>query len=307
MSSQPRTVGRKLLWIITTTILLLIIIAILASIVGGGAMGFSELNRSFASLQTQIDANEQNLESLQSLVNSEFDVAAPRQQQEALDVLQEDVSRLQADLAMDLDTQEQKLTILEETLTTAVSNASTTESSVSDGLLVLQDDLIETNSRVDGLGGEVDSIQSELQAVNTAVASLETAVGEKEISAEELQYTFALFHTWEMITRARLRLLETNYGLAESDIEQALRAVDYLVETREEDDSNNLRVIQTRLALALSNLPARPEEANNDLDIAWNEIDQLLLVIAFPDADTAVFSTSASEEIEVTATPESDN
>ena len=72
MSSQPRSVGRRLLWVITTTILLLLILVLLASIAGGGAFGLAELNRSLSNLQSQIDVNEQNLAALQSTIDVEF-------------------------------------------------------------------------------------------------------------------------------------------------------------------------------------------------------------------------------------------
>ena len=306
MSSQPRSVGRRLLWVITTTILLLLILALLAAITGGGAFGLAELNRSLSNLQSQIDANEQNLAALQSTIDAEFETAAPRQQQETLDVLQADVSQLQSDLTLDLDTQEQRLAQLERALATAVSNANTTEASIGDGLLVLQDDLNETNSRIDDLGGQIDAVQSDLEAASVNVSTLETAVTENQLSPDTLQETIALFRIWELIARARLRLLENNFGLAASDIEQALYTADFLIETREaaEQDTNDLSIVQTRLALALSNLPDTPSQAISDLEFAWNRVDQMLLLIAFPDENTAVlFSAPEEDTTSGTATP----
>lgn len=310
MSSQPRSVGRRLLWVITTTILLLLILVLLAAIAGGGAFGVSEVNRSLNDLQAQIDTNEENLASLQAEVDAEFETAAPSQQLETLDVLQADVSQLQTDLATDLETQEQKLAQLEDALTTAVSNSTTAEASISDGLLVLQEDLNETNGRIDDLGGEIDAVQTDLETANSSVSSLETAVSENQLSPDVLQETITLFRIWELIARARMRLLENNFGLAESDIEQALYTSDFLIEKREAAgiDSEGLSIVQTRLALALSNLPETPEQAHNDLDIAWNEIDKMLLLIAFPEGDTAVLLSTPRENATPTPTPtESDD
>lgn len=327
MSAEPsRSVGRRIFWVITTTILILIFIAILVSLFGGGAFGVSELNRSFESLQTQIDANEQNLESLQSLVNSEFEAGAPRELQQDINNLQENVSSLdtdlatmQSDLANDLETQAEKLDALASSLATAVSDAEAMEANNSEGLLTLQTDLNQSNRRLDELGGELDALQADVDDANTAVSELETAYADNTITQEELQYMISLFRSWEMIARARLRLVENNFGLAEADAEQALRMIDFLIDHNAGENPDNLRIIQTRLALALSNLPDEPEQASTDLETAWNEIDKLLIIATFPEEEQGVILStipiseevtiedngSATEvEAEATATPE---
>ena len=326
MSAEPsRSVGRRIFWIITTTILILIFIAILISLFGGGVFGVSELNRSFDSLQTQIDANEQNLESLQSLVNSEFEAAAPSELKrevngllENVDTLDADLASVQSALASDLDTQAEKLDALENTLTTAVSDAEAAEASNSEGLLTLQTDLNQSNRRIDELGGTLDAVQANLEDSNTAVNQLETIYTENAITQEELQYTIALFRAWEMIARARLRLIENNFGLAEADAAQALRMIDFLIDNNDGENPENLRIIQTRLALALSSLPNDAEQANIDLETAWNEIDKLLIIVTFPEEAQAVIMSTmpisdesalddereGSAEVEATATPE---
>ena len=78
-----------------------------------------------------------------------------------------------------------------------------------------------------------------------------------------------------------------------------------------------LRIIQTRLSLALSNLPTEPEQASKDLETAWNELDKLLIIATFPEeAQDVILSTvptneenvedatKTSEDIEGTPTPE---
>ena len=65
--------------------------------------------------------------------------------------------------------------------------------------------------------------------------------------------------------------------------------------------------MQTRLALALSNLPESPDQAINDLEFAWNRVDQMLLLLAFPEEDTAVLLTAPVATGTPTATPTSDD
>ena len=58
-----------------------------------------------------------------------------------------------------------------------------------------------------------------------------------------------------------------------------------------------MRIIQTRLALALSNLPNQATQASIDLETAWNEIDKLLIIATFPEEEaTIILSTIPTNE-----------
>ncbi|MCA9956601.1 MAG: hypothetical protein KC434_17855, partial [Anaerolineales bacterium] len=83
-TNQPRSFSRRLWWIIRTTLLIFVLAVLVAAVVGGlgyvGYLGVLEIQRSNNSLAMRIDANEQNLNSLRDLVNTEFAQGNPEQQ-----------------------------------------------------------------------------------------------------------------------------------------------------------------------------------------------------------------------------------
>ena len=97
--------------------------------------------------------------------------------------------------------------------------------------------------------------------------------------AEELagwRRAVALFRAWEMIGRARLRLLENNLGLAATDIELAIVALDDLIEGESDQPSEDLIPIRERLVLAGVSLPDQPAATARDLETAWEALDAIV-------------------------------
>jgi len=117
-----------------------------------------------------------------------------------------------------------------------------------------------------------------------------------------------LFRVWELISRARLRLLEDNFGLARADTEQALRTMDFLLAAAPEEAETWQR-IQARLELALAALPDDPDMAAGDLESAWDALDELLTAMLLPELATAgslpedAGDSAAAEESTVEPTP----
>jgi hypothetical protein len=112
----------------------------------------------------------------------------------------------------------------------------------------------------------------------------------------------------QLLSRARLYLSQSNYGLAREDISAARSLLFSMLDTISSQKETGLRMVIERLDFALVNLPAYPVVAVYDLDIAW----QLLVddLPAAPELVTtpAVFATETPPEstptIEVTATPQ---
>jgi hypothetical protein len=306
--SRKRRLARSLGWILKTTFFLLIIMAFIFAFTGGSALGLTELQRSFASLETKVSANEANLNSLREFVNAEFERGDP-EQQVAIDGLRRDVDGLdneltavQEQLAADIARQSEQLTALETALTTAQTTAATQGAAIAtqeDALQALQGDSIAHGLLLDGLGGDMDALRLDLTAVNdnvtltaTEVLTLTAVANQQRQQTSEL---LTLFRVWEMITRARLRLLENNIGLAQTDLQTALLLIEsvrlqqlavadtaVLTQTAVLTPTNTISPndpylpLQTRLALAAANLPANPTIAVSDLELAWSELDTLL-------------------------------
>jgi hypothetical protein len=81
-----------------------------------------------------------------------------------------------------------------------------------------------------------------------------------------------------MLSRARLYLYESNFGLARLDVQAARDLLLSLQSDIATDKEAALGEVITRLDLALGNLPDFPVIAADDLNIAWQ-----LLVNGLPD------------------------
>lgn len=126
-------------------------------------------------------------------------------------------------------------------------------------------------------------IETEINARTEALAALERLQSELEeqnqtVSAE-LERQINLLKVMELLSRARLSMYQSNFGLARQDVQIAR---DLLAEV-EPDASGTLAeelgAVLLRLDMTLSNLPNFPVAASDDLDIAWQ-----ILLSGMPEA-----------------------
>lgn len=284
--------GRRLLRAFFVTLLTLAFLLVLGV---AGYFGTRELQRSFDSVSTRVSATEQSLALLRQQVD-EMIAQNPGQLgqiaglQGDLAALDERLVNLQA-AVMDQETAVADLSSAGEALATRATN-------LEGDLSAMQNDLITNTTQLDALGGELDAVRAEVVQFGDQVAGLEqsaiTAASQASVAIDtsqvvtltvgEVQDTLVLFRAWELVTRARLRLLENNLGLATDDIQLAADVVAALATTFPEEQAGLLAQAQTRLAQALANLPANPDGAALDLEQAWNELDAVLaLRIALPE------------------------
>jgi len=170
----------------------------------------------------------------------------------------------------------------------------------------LQTQVAETNSRLDAVDESIAAHTASLKKLDEMQAALEknVAAGDEKLTAE-LAREMALTRTIEYLSRARLYLSQSNFGLAREDVQSAR---DLLAGTQAENPNFKAQAVSQvlmRLDLALGNLPAFPVVAVSDVDIAL----QLLLGglpenLAFPSATpTPTPPASATPEASVTPTP----
>ncbi len=291
----------------------LAIVATLAMLVAlgvGGYFGFMELRRSFDTVQVQMNAMDRSVELLRSDVNTLM--GDDPQQISQMASIEADMSRLdirvtnlETALADDMAQQQVVLDALTAELETAVSTGSTLTSDVAalnTALTALQSDINENGSQIDSLGGQIDEAQTSIALLNEQQAIL-LATPEPGTELSETDRLLILFRLWELISRARFRLLENNSGLATSDIESAVRTVDLLLALQPEAES--MQKVQARLLLAFGNLPDSPELATSDLEAAWDELDAIFAeqVLSDLDADVSTEALAVSEDVESTLTP----
>ena len=110
-----------------------------------------------------------------------------------------------------------------------------------------------------------------LESLNEMQANL---LADNEATRTEMENQIGLLKSLELLSRARLFLYQSNYGLARQDVQIAR---DLLVELQlDATEFKTLEVAEVvfRLDLVLKNLPAFPVAASDDLDIAWQVLMQ---------------------------------
>jgi len=149
------------------------------------------------------------------------------------------------------------------------------------------------------LDGRVTGIETEIAAHTETLAALEEMQGTLQLQngaiTAELKRQVDLLKTMELLSRARLYMYQSNFGLAKKDAQTARDLLVTVQSNVPESPAVDLEAVLLRLDLALTNLPDFPVAASDDLDIAW----QILLGEA-PQPQPAVSETPTPE---ITSTP----
>ena len=313
-TNQPRSFSRRLWWIIRTTLLIFVLAVLVAAVVGGlgyaGYLGVLEIQRSNNSLAMRIDANEQNLNSLRDLVNTEFAQGNPEQQvqinqlENEVALLTRHLEELQATRDADTAVQTEQINTLQADLAAAIAaNGVLSEdlASVQEALVALQSDLNSTGGRVDELGGDVDRVRVQLSDLDDALTAFrEEAFVIHDQETADLAQSLTMLQLWGVLTNARLALLNDDVIGAETAVNQAQTLAASL--TAEPDSATELVLerLQTRLDLAVGSFATSLSTAAQDLEAASRE---LTLLLSGPETAELVEATTAVE----TQTPEAAN
>jgi hypothetical protein len=163
------------------------------------------------------------------------------------------------------DAGQRDLEALRADLETLQAGSTSIESTLETG----QDDLAAMQTRVADLSGQVDEYSLDVAALRAELS------GEK--SPTVLLHELQLVKAMELLTRARLVLVQNNLGLAQFDIQAGRRIlVDLQVEVPAYQSERIARIV-AHLDSALGRLPASPVAAADELEGAWQ-----LLVAGLP-------------------------
>ena len=319
-SSRPGFL-RRLWQAFVTLVKIVIVLVILVGLGAAGWFGYQELTRSFNSLSNRAEANLQRIDLLRKDIDTlQTDRTAQGNRLNSLENdlsgLDDEVGALTEQLTADLNRQNEMLTELEGQLSDLIASTGTISENVaalSSGVIALQGDVNENIAGVDELGGNVDVLSTDVSQLGDNFIALEsevTAVSEEAAGqVTQMGQALSLFRVWEMVYRARLRLLEQNFGLATGDVAIAQALLEALAAERSEEESEALLAVQQRLELAATNLPNDPNTAVRDLESAWEMLDGLLSeLLGEPEiglAETAVITptTTITATQPITSTP----
>ncbi len=149
-------------------------------------------------------------------------------------------------------------------------------------------------------------IAAHTDALATLTAQQQALAAQDTAAQAELQRQVDLMKALELLSRARLYLYQSNFGLARSDVQSARDLLAPLTRSAPEPLAVDVNAVILRRDLVLSNLPDFPVAAADDLDVAW----QILLggiptpqptLINTPSA-TAAATTTPAPEVTATAT-----
>lgn len=263
-------------------------LAVIAVVAYAGTLAYRELTRSFDSVQRAIEANEQRVDLLREETDAlmaaaptadagmdalaEGQARASQEMQELGETMMADLAA-QGELVAALQAQSELLLAQTETITGNVA-------ALNDGVRLLQEDLNENWTTTDAIGGSVDAVAGDVAFLQEEAVRLEGAIIDPGAELERMQRVLLLFQVWQLTSRARIRLLEGNAGLAASDITSAVRLLDSL--EREEAaliSAEELASLRVRLELALDGMPDNISEASADLELAWDRLDVLLAAL----------------------------
>ena len=123
------------------------------------------------------------------------------------------------------------------------------------------------------LNERMKEIETEITARTESLAAIERLQSEleqqnQEVSAE-LERQINLLKSMELLSRARLSMYQSNFGLAKQDVQIARDLLAAVQPDSPQKLATQLDAVLLRLDLTLSNLPEFPVAASDDLDIAW--------------------------------------
>lgn len=179
-------------------------------------------------------------------------------------------------------------------------------------------DLAMTSAEVTGIRGQLGSLETRLGRVESTIADHSLTLGQlEEMQAAldealktqntellaEVDYRVKLTRAIELLSRGRLYLSQSNFGMARQDVLSARDVLSDLQDVAPGDEIGPLEAVISRLDLALGNLPGYPVIAANDLEIAWQVlIDGLPASAEALATPLRVFPTSVATATE-SATP----
>lgn len=153
------------------------------------------------------------------------------------------------------------------------------------------------------LGLRVDGLEQEIAAHTQMLAALDEMqkkLAEQGAAASaELSRQVDLLKSMELLSRARLFMYQSNFGLAKADVQTARDILAGVQPSAPELLAADLKEVLLRLDLTLSNLPAFPVAASDDLDIAW-----IILLGGIPPAEPTTPTATPEPLPQPSATPQ---
>lgn len=177
------------------------------------------------------------------------------------------INELQANLDGAASTQQASLDQAKSTQQASLDQVKSTQAAIDARITRLTSELANLDQKKASLEDAINQNSDHLQALATQIQSADAPVATLR---RELQLVKAM----ELLTRSRLFLIGNNIGLAQNDIQSAQALLKSLQPSVLPFQTEALSAIISRLDLALGNLPDTPILAADDLEIAWQLLQE---------------------------------
>ena len=179
-------------------------------------------------------------------------------------------------LRQDMQGLQGRLTALENQHTTDVETIAELTARLEIAETEMQDQSTQITD-LEKLAAELDTLQTSFDDLQTRLTQLEEDLSANATPNAELTRQIQLVKAMQMLMRARLDLLQNDFGRAKANILNARDLVTALASEDTPEQNQILTVWVSRLNSAAKNLPDSPILAENDLEVAWQ-----LLATGFP-------------------------
>jgi TolA-binding protein len=127
----------------------------------------------------------------------------------------------------------------------------------------------QTLGRLDSLEASLNTLTGRMDLSSISSGEQLTALADSSLSVQDLQTQVKLLQAMELLNRSRLYLLQSNYGLARSDVDSARQVLTALQPALPAYQQDAVGLWVQRLTLVMGNLPTYPILASDDLEVAW--------------------------------------
>ena len=145
-----------------------------------------------------------------------------------------------------------------------------------EGLVSRVTDIEQAMEENELLSNRIEDLEESQRALVVRFDALEESIGDREIPYERLATQLQLLRVMELVTRARLWMMQGNLGEASEDITFAKDVLEAL--EIDDGDEETLILIVDRLDQVLLEISLNPIIAADDLEIVW----QYLLLATEP-------------------------
>jgi hypothetical protein len=182
----------------------------------------------------------------------------------------------------------------------------------------LNEEITALQERLTTLEGRADAVDLSLQAHDETLAQLQNMQDlldeklgtQKSDLLEELSTQITLTRGVDLLSRSRLYLSESNFGLAKIDLETSRGLLYSLLDVLPSDQVDAMKMVINRIDMALESLPAYPVVAVYDVDTAWqllidglpNIPAQAVTPVILPPTDEP--TSTPTVELTIAPTPE---